>query len=178
MEITVTVDSISLDTIVDTVLGVDEDGDEYTAGERTVAGHVAAQIVAKIIKDDRWPRLRDQVLEIRKEEIRAAVRPSIDEALSRPIHKTNSYGETQGAATTLAEIIADEARKWITEPADRHRSDKGTLLQNAVRTEVTRAFQAEIADAVKQARDAVTKEIGDQVGQQITEAVRKGIAAR
>lgn len=177
MNITVTVDKVTLDTAVATVIGVDEDGDRYEAGVHTVGGLVAAQIVAQLVKDTRWPTMKETFMEIRREEIRAAVRPSIDQALSAPIQKTTGYGQPVGEPTTLAEIIAEEARQYMAKPSDSFRNEKGTLLQQAVRTEVARAFQQGIADAVKQARDAVTVEIGNQVGAQIAAAVRKGIKA-
>lgn len=178
LNITVNVDQVSLDTAVDTVIGVDEDGDQYEAGVHTVGGLVAAQVVAQLVKDTRWPTMKDLVMEVRREEIRAAVRPAIDEALSRPIFKTNGFGERNGQETTLAELISEEARRYVTEPADRHRSSGETHLAKAVREAVGKAFSEEIADVVYRARQAVTAEIGSQVGQQVTEAVRKGLAAK
>ncbi|MFD7109098.1 hypothetical protein ACFWAF_02775 [Streptomyces microflavus] len=178
MNITVKVDEITLSTVVADTVAFDEDGDTYSTGQQTVAHLVAAQIVERLVKDARYPGLRDQVTEIRKEEIRAAVRPSIDEALARPIYKTNTYGERTGQETTLAELIADEARKQLTEPSDRYRSEKGSILQQTVRTEVQKAFQAEIADAVQKTRDLVIAEMGGDIAQQITKAVTAGLSKR
>ncbi|EFE65844.1 predicted protein [Streptomyces viridosporus ATCC 14672] len=179
MNIEIKVDDITLSTIVADVVSFDEDGDTYTEGGKTVADLVAEQIVARLVKDDQWPYLREKVMDIRNEEIRAAVRPSIDEALARPIYKTNSYGERiNGAETTLAEIIADEARKQLSEPADRYHRENGSILQQAVRAEVKRAFESEIADAVKQARDMVAAELGDTVSAQIAAAVKAGLKAK
>ncbi|MGY4901121.1 hypothetical protein [Streptomyces sp. 900116325] len=178
MNITVQVDEITLSTVIADTVAFDEDGDAYPTGQQTVAHLVAAQIVERLVKEDRYPGLRDRVMEIRKEEIRAAVRPSIDEALARPIYKTNSYGERTGQETTLAELIAAEARKQLTEPADRYRSEKGSILQETVRAEVHKAFQAEIAETVQKARDLVTKQLGDDIAQQITKAVTAGLAKR
>lgn len=178
MHIEIKVDDITLSTVVADVVSFDEDGDTYTEGSKTVADLVAEQIVARLVKDDQWPRLREQVMEIRKEEIRTMVRPSIDEALTRPIYKTNGYGERTGQETTLAEIITDEARKQLAEPVDRYRSEKGTVLQQAVRAEVKRAFETEIADAVKQARDLVTKELGAELTEKVTATVTAALAAK
>ncbi|NUL13255.1 hypothetical protein [Streptomyces lunaelactis] len=178
MNITIQVDEVSLSTVVADVLGIDEDGDTYTEGTQTVADLVADRIIERLVKDDQWPSLREQVLNIRKEEIRAAVRPTIDEALTKPIYKTNGYGERTGQETTLAELIADEARKQLAEPADRYRSEKGTVLQQAVRAEVKKAFETEIADAVKQARDLVTKELGGELTRQVTATVTAALAAK
>lgn len=179
MNITIQVDAITLATVVADVMDYDEDGELISSGkERTVAELVAEQIVDRLVKDNQWPSLREHVTNIRKEEIRAAVRPSIDEALTRPIYKTNGYGERTGAETTLAELIADEARKQLAEPVDRYRSEKGTVLQQAVRTEVKKAFETEIADAVKQARDLVTSELGAELKEKVTGAVVTALAAK
>ncbi|MFD9369621.1 hypothetical protein ACFWA6_18280 [Streptomyces sp. NPDC060020] len=178
MNIEINVADITLATVVAAGFRYDGDGEEYPA-EQTVGDLVAAQIVERLVQDDRWPSLRDRVTQIRNEEIRAAVRPAIDEALARPIHKTNGYGERVGTETkTLAEVIADEARRQLTEPADRYRSEKGSILQQTVRDEVKRAFTAEIAATVQKARDLVTKEMGDQIAQQVTAAVAAGLAKR
>jgi hypothetical protein len=174
VNIEIKVDDITLDTVVGKVVDFDEDGDAYETGQRTVAHLVAAQIVERLVKDDRYPTLRDLVLEIRREEIRAAVRPSIDEALSRPIYKTNTYGERTGQETTLAELIADEARKQLSEPVDRYSHEKGTVLQVAIRAEVKKAFADEVAQAVKQVRGQVTKELSGQMAEQLTAAIAAG----
>jgi len=178
VNIEIKVDDITLSTVVADVVAFDEDGDPYTEGGRTVADLVAEQIVTRLVKDDQWPSLREHVMNIRKEEIRAAVRPSIDEALTRPIYKTNGYGERTGQETTLAELIADEARKQLAVLVDRERTEKGTVLQQAVRTEVKKAFETEIADAVKQARDLVTKELGAELTEKVTATVTAALAAK
>jgi hypothetical protein len=174
VNIEIKVDDITLETVVGQVVGFDEDGDTVVNGQRTVADIVAAQIVERLAQDQRSPTLRDMVTEIRKEEIRAAVRPSIAEALARPIYKTNTYGERTGAETTLAELIADEARKQLAEPVDKYDYKKGTFLQVAVRAEVQKAFKAEIADAVKQVREQVTAELSGSLAEQLTAAVAAG----
>lgn len=179
MNIEIKVDDITLDTVVGQGFGYDEDGDSYPTGEqRTIAHLVADQIVDRLIKDDRWPSLRDKVMEIRTEEIRTAIRPAVDEAIARPIHKTNTYGERVGTVTTLAELIADEARKQLTAPADNFRRENGSLLQVAVRAEVKRAFDQEIAETVKKARDLVMQEMGGQIAQQVTAAAIAGLTKR
>ncbi|MET8081848.1 hypothetical protein [Streptomyces sp. NPDC005303] len=178
MNIEIKVDDITLSTVVADVVAFDEDGDAYTEGSKTVADLVATQIVERLVKDNQWPSLREQVMEIRKEEIRAAVRPSIDEALARPIYKTNGYGERTGQETTLAEIITDEARKQLAEPVDRYRTEKGTVLQQAVRAEVKKAFETEIAEAVQAARDLVTQELGAELTEKVTATVTAALAKK
>lgn len=179
MNIEIKVDDITLSTVVGDVVDFDEDGDAVSTGrERTVADLVAAQIVNQVVRDARYPNLVDQVTRIRDEEIRAAVKPTIEQAINRPIRKTNYYGEATGEETTLTEVIVEEARKLLEEPADQYRREQGTVLQQAVRAEVKRAFEAEIADAVKQARDMVAAELGDTVSAQIAAAVKAGLKAK
>jgi hypothetical protein len=179
LNIEIKVDDITLSTVVGDVVDFDEDGDAVSTGrERTVADLVAAQIVNQVVRDARYPNLVDQVTRIRDEEIRAAVKPTIEQAINRPIRKTNYYGEATGEETTLTEVIVEEARKLLEEPADQYRREQGTVLQQAVRAEVKRAFEAEIADAVKQARDMVAAELGDTVSAQIAAAVKAGLKAK
>lgn len=178
MNITIQVDEVTLDTVVGKTVGFDEDGDAYTTGEATVASMVATQIVDRLVKDERYNRLRDKVLEIRTEEIRAAIRPSIDEAIAKPIRKTNGYGEAVGGETTLSELVIEEARKLINEPLDRYGSNKGTFLSKAIAEAVQKAFAEEIAAAVKAAREQVSTMVGTQFGEQISAAVNAGLRAR
>ena len=174
MNITVKVDEISLDTAVAEVFAYDEDGDAYARGERTVGDLVAGQIVDRLVRgaNTGWPGLVAKVTEIRNEVIRETVRPQIEEAVAAPFRKTNSYGEPVGEPTTLRQLIVDEARKAVNEPADRYSSS--TFLQQAVRAEVQKALAKEIADAVKQAREQVAAE----VGQHVAAAVQAGLKAR
>lgn len=179
MNIEIKVDDITLSTVIAEVVDYDEDGDLVSSGkEKTVADLVADRIVERLVRDDRYPRLKDRVTEIRDEEIRAAIRPAIEQAVTRPIRKTNSWGEPTGQETTLSEVIVDEARKFMKEPADKYRREDGTVLQKLVRDEVHKAFATEIADAVKQAREMVATQLGDKVSDQITAAVRAGLKAK
>lgn len=176
MNITIKIDEVTLDTAVAKVMAYDRDDEEmYATGEQATVGHlVAQQIVERLVKDDQWTSLRDQVMQIRKEEIRAAVRPAIEDALTKPLYKTNTYGERVGHETsTLREIISAEAQKQLAEPADRyHRSEKGTLLQEAVRAEVKRAFTTEITKAVQEtATTMIAEQLSGIVSKQVVAAV-------
>lgn len=174
MNITVKVDEVSLETVVAEVVAFDEDGDPYPRGEKTMADIVGGQIVQRVISDrDAYPPFRNRVLEIRDEEIREAVRPMITEALTRPIKQTNRYGEETSQETTLSEIIVEEARKLLNSNAgDSYNRDTRTVVQKMVADEVTKALGAEIKDAVKQARDAVSIDIGQQVAAAVTAGLR------
>ncbi len=169
MNITVTVDEVTLATIV-------REGYE---SQPTIADLVAGQIVRRLTEDhDQWDNISRRVHEIRDEEIRAAVLPLITEAITMPLQQTNVYGEPTGPETTLSQLIVAEARKQLGERADPYNHERGTVLSKTVAAEVKKAFAGEIADAVKQARDLVSAELGDQIGDQITAAVRAGLAKR
>lgn len=175
MQFTVNVDSIDLGDYIDAHL--DEDGDRVPAG--TLGDAVVRQLVEKFSRSDLYRGLAERVRTIRDEEIRAAVAPAIAEAVSAPIQSTNRYGEKTGEQTTLREVIADEARRYLTERnTDSYARDKGTRLQVAVREAVDAAFREEIAAEVRQARDAVTKQLGTTVALLVTDAVQQALAKR
>ena len=174
MNITVNVDEITLDTIVGEITEYDGDSDLIVKGNRTVADLVAEQIVATLVKDERWKSLRNSVLDIRTEVIREALMPVVEEAMTGAFQRTNSYGEPAGAKVTMRQVIADEVAKMMNNPADSYNREKGTVLQVMVRKEVEAALGAEVRGAVKQAREQVAAEIG----QMVASAVQAGLKAR
>jgi hypothetical protein len=175
MNITVNVSDVALDTIVAEVFGYDsETGDEYQIGNKTIADLVARQIVERLIKDDRYTTLAHYVTDIRKEVIRDAIRPAVEEAIAAPIRRTNTWGDPVGeTVTTLREVIVKEAREVINakDPND-YRGDKGTFLERTVRAEVAKAMHDEIVAEVAKAREAVAGEIGKQVATAVTNAMK------
>jgi hypothetical protein len=174
MNITVNVDEVSLSTAVAKVVQYDEDGDAMVKGERTVGHLVAEMIVDRLLKSREYPALQQRVTDIRAEVIRELIRPQLEEAIAKPIVKTNSYGEAVGEPTTLREVIVEEARKAVNAPVDNWNRERGTFLSQAVSAEVKKALSAEIADAVKKARELVSAEIG----QRVADAVQAGLKAR
>jgi hypothetical protein len=171
VNITVKVDEISLSTVVGDIYS--DDG-VCVEGKRTVAHLVADMIVDRLAQDrDRWYEMSRTVTEIKREVIREAVLPMIEQAIAEPIHKTSAYGDHIGGPVTLREVIVDEARKVINakDPND-YRGEKGTFLVRVVREEVSSALRAEIADAVKQAKAQVADEIGRQVASAVTNAMK------
>ena len=128
----------------------------------------------RLVQDrDRWYELSRTVTDVKREVIREAVRPMVEQAITEPIQKTSAYGDPIGGPVTLREVIVDEARKVINakDPND-YRGDKGTFLVRVVREEVSSALRAEIADAVKQAKASVADEIGKQVAAAVTSAMK------
>ncbi len=166
MNITVNVDEVTLQSLI-------REATEYS-GPHTVGDEVASQIVTRILSDhDLWPPLRDKVTEVRDEVIREKVTPLIAETFARTLTKTNVYGEATGQTTTLSEVIVAEAKRIMTQPNDSYSRSRRTVLQEMVADEVKRALGAEIADAVKKARELVSGQIGDMVSAAVAEGLRK-----
>lgn len=176
MEIKIVVDEVTLNTIVGDVVRVDEDGDEYLDGHSTVADKVAILIRDAVVKSPEYTSLKERVTEIRNQEIREAVKPLVREALERPIRKTNYYGEATGQQTTLAEIIVDEAKKTFTEVKDSYR-DKRPFIQGVVADEVQKAFKKDIQEQVQKAREAIAKQLGTSVYQDVVKTALEALRA-
>lgn len=175
MNITVNVDEVTLATAVAKITRWSEEDEELVGdGERTIGDIVAEQITAALIKDDRWDSMRKKVLEIRSEVIREALLPVVEKALGETFQKTNSYGEPIGGAISMRQVIAEEAKQFMTQPADTYNREKGTVLQVFVRKAVAEALTTEVQEAVKQAREQFAGEIGKQV----TAAVQAGLRAK
>ena len=173
MNITVKIDEVSLTTTVEQAMAYDDESGPYVAGERTVGHLVAEMIVDRLVQDrDRWHELRSTVTEIKREVIREAVLPQVEQAISAPIQKTSAYGDPIGEPVTLREVIVDEARKLVNTPTDRYDSHSGTLLSKIVAEQVREAFANEVRDQVKQARDSVADEIGKQVASAVAAGMR------
>lgn len=173
MDIKVNVESIDLAEYIGS--HYDEDGDRVPAG--TLADVIVHQLVEKFAKSDSYRGLAERVQTIRNDEIRAQLAPVIAEALAKPIQTTNGYGERTGGETTLRELIAAEARRYLTERSEGYNA-KRTRLQVAVREAVDAGFRAEIAAEVKQAKEAVVTQLGATVAELVATAVREALAKR
>lgn len=169
MNITVHVDEVALDTVI---------RESYEGDGWTIGNAVAHQVVQRLTEDrEGWDAIRSRVRRIQDEEIREAVRPLIAEALTRPIQQANRFGEPVGEQTTLSAVIVAEAQAFMAKKTGDYRNER-TMLQGMVAEAVAAAFRDEVADAVKQARIAVTGAIGAQVAEAVATAVQKGLAAR
>jgi hypothetical protein len=166
MNITVTVDEVTLDTVVHSY-----DGDQVTIGDRVVSAITSHLVASK----DVYPPLRDQVSKIRDEEIREQVRPLITDALTEPVKLTNEWGDPVPGvkSTTLRDIIVTEARRQFTTKADTYSRSGQTILQKLVADEVSTAFRKIITDEVKAARAEVATQIGAMVADAVAAGMRK-----
>lgn len=180
MEMILQVDVKDLD--LDEAIGgyYDEDGD--LVGAKTVGSAVIAKLVEQAAKGDYYSTLKTRIEQIRDEAIRAAIEPVIAEALSKPLVKTNSWGEPQGKETTLRELIMEQVRKTLgisTEGTYRNGSyERSTTLEKLVRGQVATAINDEIAEAVKAAKEAVPDALGATIGETVATVVRDALTSR
>lgn len=185
MEITVNVAGVDLNTVVGEKRGqyTGEYG-EYEMEHETIADLVAAQYLARALSDEAgrglYRGLAKRVGAIRDEEIRALLTPILTEALTGPIHKTNSYGEpVAGQATTLRELIGEEARTVLAGKTDgRNFGNNVKSLRTIVRDEVTAALRAELEPIVKDEKAKVVAAVKAEAGNVIADAVKRGLSAR
>jgi hypothetical protein len=178
MNININVDDVDLKSVI-ADKGRYDDEEGWIAGEVYLGNEIARLLVDRILADKTYgEQLGQRVRAIRDEEIRAAIAPAIADAVAAPIQQSNAYGEPTGKATTLREIIAADARKYLTEPADQYYRDRGSRLDRMVREAVAAAFQAELAAQVKEVRDAVLAEAGDLIGTQVQDAIRAALGAK
>lgn len=172
MNITDNLDETTLATIIDQVTGIDEDGDEYEIGGRTLGDAVAGLIAARLLKETEYARaIREQVATIREDEIRQAIRPRVEQALAQPIAQTNRYGERTGKDLTLLELVVAQIGTVLGEKSDKYRSESPTVLQKAIRSEVEKTLKDEITSAVTAVRAALVGQVGDQIRAYAVEAV-------
>lgn len=153
-----------------------DDGDDSEGGRyQTLADLVAARLVKRVAESSEYPGFRQEVTQIRDEMIRDAIAPLIEQALSEPFRQSNAYGEPNGPATTLREVIVAQARTALTaSTGDSYSSDRRPLVRKIVAEEVQKAFGSVVADEVKKARELVA----DQIGEQVAAAVKAGMKAR
>jgi len=177
MQINVSVEdikSIDLSTPVETRYLYDADGEREEC-EVTLGHLVADRVTAALRQDDSWGGVKKRFLDIRDEEIRAAVQPIVAEALAGPIQKTNGYGEPTGTATSIRELIMEEASALLTKPADSYGRGRETVLQQFVRKEISVAFTKELAAVVAEEKAKVVAAVRAKAADLIADAVKQGV---
>lgn len=106
------------------------------------------------------------------------IRPMIERLIHEPIYKTNTFGGQIGNATTLAEVIVDEAKKFMTSKADRPgfgaRGGQGlTMFQNLIAEEVEKVMTKELRDVIAEAKVQAKAAVAEQAGKIIAEAMER-----
>lgn len=179
MDIQVTVGPVTLETVIGTQRYYNADEDEWVDKNPITLGDAVAERVFKDIKTSQDPdyrTLKRQVSEVRELMIREILGPIIRDAINKPLQLTNGYGEPTGKMTTLNEMIVTEVGRVLKEPADRHSSSRGTLLQDIVRTVVTDTLKTELAEVVKEQKAAAVTLFRESAAKLLTDAMEAVIS--
>lgn len=151
MEIKVTVDNVDFESVVGH--RYDDEGDRVDA---TLADKVAEELVTRAMRDTGYRKFAQHIADIRDEEIRKRAAAEIEQALTTPFQRTNTYGEPAGKPTTLREEIAAEARKALAEAAGRDTYRMGDSAKK-----IADLIQREAATAV---HTLLKKEMDEEIG--------------
>ncbi|MGH3381876.1 MAG: hypothetical protein ACRDP6_44825 [Actinoallomurus sp.] len=171
MNIEVNVTGVDLATVTG---GYGPDGEPTTLGDLVVA-----EIARQYMRTDDLSDLHRQIRMVRDEVIRERVTPMIEEAVSRPIQRTGSYGDPIGEPVSMREVVVDEARKVLQgTPNGSYGRDREPIGRKLIREMVEKELRDELADAIKDERQKVVDAVRGQAAELITEAVTKGVTGR
>lgn len=132
-----------------------------------VVSEIASQLIEEVRRD-----IRSEVLQAVKPTIQAEIVEIVREALKSDIRRINQWGEAQGELTTLRDLLADDVKAYLAEPARRDRYDerKGGFRE-LLRAEVDEAMRKELREEITAARATVAQQVKERAGQLFGEAV-------
>ncbi|QOP66840.1 hypothetical protein SEA_PUREGLOBE5_91 [Arthrobacter phage Pureglobe5] len=97
--------------------------------------------------------------------IQERVAELVQEAFDAPIQRTTRWGETQGEATTVKEIIRETIEKFMnakpTNNGNRYRDDPYRNLSEAIDASVQNIMTTEMKKTVEAARGAIHEKVTD-----------------
>lgn len=181
MNIDVNVSDIKLTDEVDQQIQ-DRDEEGYPIGRSaTIADLVAEKIADRLVRENNsyYKSLRERVNMKIDALITERVKPLVDEAIAKPIRKTNTYGEPTGAETTLTEMIIDGARKWLEAPTgDSYDRNRKPMARKLVDEAVGAALTKELAMAIAAEREKVVIAVRTQAADIIARSVVAGVGGK
>jgi hypothetical protein len=154
--------------------GSAEDGVRGTSLQDMVVNAAIDKLVTKARQDEWGNSLRERVQAIRDEEIRAAVKPAIEEALLKSVQPTDTYGMPKGEPMTLHEVIVKRATDWLTTPTgDRFDRKRVSPVQKVIQEEVERAFKFDLSKAMDEAKAQVREAVKQEGAALISETIAR-----
>lgn len=159
----------------DTAIGTRHVGGDYHEPEFepvSLGEMVVTEIVRQLIDEVRRD-IRDEVRKAVLPTIQAEVAQVVREALTGEIQRTNRWGETEGEPTTLRDLIADDVKAYLAEPAKKwHSDERKNGFRELLREQVDEVMKRELTDEVKKARAAVAKQVADKAAQLFGDVVK------
>lgn len=160
----------------------DDPGHALTFVE-AVAEDVARLVLQSIKNDttrDTYRSLRERAATIRDEEIRAAIKPAIEQAVTATMQPTDIYGNPKGEPKTTHELIVEHATKVLTaKNTDHYARDKGqNIVEKFIAAEVHAALDKELKAALEQAKADVLQAVKDQGAKVLSETIARMAGVR
>lgn len=166
--------TITWDTVIGSRLVDPGSYDEPPAYEPVDLGGAVVETIAA--------RLIDEIRKDIHTAVQAAVAPTIQaetsaivrETLSGEIRRTNRWGEPEGAATTLRDMLADDVAAYLREPMRRARYDerKGGFRE-LLREQVDEVMREELSAEIQKARAAVREQVAAKAAQLFGDVVKE-----
>lgn len=176
MQINVTVEGVDLTSVIGEHAEYDSDG-EYIGGNGvTIADKVAQHLARDLMKDDSYRTLKQRVMDLRDEEIRAQLKPIVEAAITGSIQRTNSYGHPVGEPTTLHDIILAEVNTYLTaNVGGSYNKPTTTRIKSFVAEAVETVIRKEMATVIAEEKAAVVAVVRSKTAELLAEAVKQGL---
>jgi len=175
MNITVNVEAVDINS---------EFGDRYTYDEDEqrvpmTLGDVIAERTAQVFaKDDSYSGLRGRIRDMRVEEMRARVVAELDAAFTRPVQKTNEWGEPAGGPSTLRSEIVKLAERALAVPRPGYSSSdprSTSAVQQFLTREIEEAIKKELGAAIADEKAKLVAAVRAKAAELLAQAVKEGI---
>lgn len=161
-------------------------GDEFDAHPITLEDLVVEGAVRALVHESTLgtaplsDSLKRRVKEIRDEEIRDALLPMIQEALTGPLEITNTFGEGRGGTTTLREEILKTSKELFAVKSVREdlRRENATPVQKIIREEISRALDKELKEALAEAKAEVISAVREKGAEVLARTISEMAGAK
>lgn len=158
--------TVSWDTVVGETCVSPGDYDEPAHYEPITIGAQVIEALTNRLLDEVRREVKLTVQQHLAEAIKDQVSGIVTETLTGEIRMTNHWGETTGKPTTLREMIATQAKEFITaKPKDRYSHEKVSNFAELLKAEVTDAMTKELQQTILQARQQVAEAVKVRAGE-------------
>lgn len=147
-----------------------------------IIGACARQLLTRYLSDDEGSayahptelqrRIQDEVLNVIREEARAAAPGIAEKILAGEVPQSDGYGYASGRSKSIAEVIADEVKGQL-----RHGSGRQgeSVLDKLIREEVQRQLRTELKDVLDAAKREVAEALGKEAREALTGAIQRAL---
>lgn len=133
----------------------------------SAAARMLVDDMRKAVKETVHTAVRDAVVA----EVGSIVR---DAVVNGTLQRTNEWGQKQGEAKTLAQIILETANELLTKPTgDSYASRRPTVIQKIISDEVTTAFRNDLKAEAEKARKAAQQAVQNAAAQVMKETIER-----